>query len=93
AKQDGEPLPPPGGRGDPGRGLLRAVRPRAGGVLRHRRDCRAGGGAGHPRQGAGRGAREAAAGECGRRGGRRREDASRAIGRLREQASRAQGRL
>ncbi|CAA9446983.1 MAG: hypothetical protein AVDCRST_MAG02-482, partial [uncultured Rubrobacteraceae bacterium] len=88
-----EPLPPPGGRGDPGRGLLRAVRPRAGGVLRHRRDRRAGEDGGPPRRGAGRGAREVAAGERGRQGGRRREDASQALGRLRERTSRAQDRL
>jgi hypothetical protein len=36
AKQDGAPLPPSGGGGDPGHTLLRRVRPRAGGVLRDR---------------------------------------------------------
>src|SRR5215217_5409600 len=37
-KQDGPPLPPPSGDRDLWCPLLRAVRPRAGGVLRHRRD-------------------------------------------------------
>src|SRR5215208_3243460 len=37
-KQDGQPLPPPSGGRDTGHSLLRAVRSRAGGVLRYRRD-------------------------------------------------------
>ncbi|CAA9439395.1 MAG: hypothetical protein AVDCRST_MAG03-3862, partial [uncultured Rubrobacteraceae bacterium] len=73
-------------------GLLRAVCPRAGGLLRHRRDCRAGRDTGPPRRGAGRGAREVAAGERGRQGGRLRRGASGDLGRPRDRASRAQGR-
>jgi len=37
AQRDGSSLPSPGGGKDPGHTLLRAVRPGAGGVLRHRR--------------------------------------------------------
>ncbi|CAA9523016.1 MAG: hypothetical protein AVDCRST_MAG05-3739, partial [uncultured Rubrobacteraceae bacterium] len=48
---------------------------------------------GPPRRGAGRGAREVAAGERGRQGGRLRRGASGDLGRLRDRASRAQGRL
>ena len=36
AKQDGVPLPPSGGGGDPGHSFLRRVCPRAGGVLLYR---------------------------------------------------------
>src|SRR4028119_1714496 len=55
AKQDGTPLPPSGGGGDPRHTLLRRVCPRAGGVLRHRHAYPRGGG-GPPQRAARRGA-------------------------------------
>src|SRR5215212_3082018 len=68
AKEDGEPLPPSSEGGDLGRGILRTVRPPAGGVLRDRRAYAAGGGAGPTQQGAGQGAGENAAGSRGKYG-------------------------